>query len=197
MKECDSKIEQFISIKRFENYSNLDEYKKNIVHSKKMYIPLSLVEISLKNSISFFYTKRIEDKWLFDDKFLPLDLQKKVKIASEILRHKNKLITRDTIISELSFGFWVMLLKKYFSHHLRYADLKIIFPNLTSSKAKRINRHFIFTKLNNIRHFRNKVFHHDKIINKKEYENMINEIYEILSYFDDRIVDIAKELNND
>jgi len=138
VKECNNKIEQFISIKRFENYSNLDEYKKNIVHSKKMYIPLSLVEISLKNSISFFYTKRIGDKWLFDDKFLPLDLQKKVKIASEILRHKNKLITRDTIISELSFGFWVMLLKKYFSHHLRYADLKIIFPNLTSSKTKRI-----------------------------------------------------------
>lgn len=58
-----------------------------------------------------------------------------------------------------------------------------------SSKEKSINRHFIFAKLNNIRLFRNKVFHHDKIINKQEYSSMMDEI---LSYFDGDVVDYNK-----
>ena len=90
-------------------------------------------------------------------------------------------------------------LKKQFISNSRlnsYNDLKIIFPNLPTTKDKKINRHFIFAKLNKIRLFRNKVFHHDKIINKKEYENILAEIYEMLGYFDDNIVSITKELNN-
>lgn len=196
-KSCDNKIKQFISYERFNNYINLDEYKLNIVQSKNMYIPLSLVEISLKNSITLFYSKKIGNDWLFDNEFLPIDLQKKVKIASETLLHKNKLVTIDNLVSELSFGFWIMLFKKYFSQYLRYKDLKSIFPNIDSNKNKRINRHYLFSKLNNIRHFRNKVFHHDKIIDKKEYENITSEIYEILSYFDDEIATITKRLNDE
>jgi len=39
------------------------------------------------------------------------------------------------------------------------------------------------------------VFHHDKIISKQEYQNMMDEIYEVLSYYDEKIVNITKELN--
>lgn len=77
----------------------------------------------------------------------------------------------------------------------QYKSIDEYFENLQLCKDKSINRHFIFAKLNNMRLFRNKVFHHDKIISKVEYQNIMNEIYEVLSYFDDEIVEITKELN--
>lgn len=201
MKKCKTIQEQFISKSRLGKYKSLKEYKENIILSKSFYIPLSIVEISLKNSLDSYFIQQIGENWLFDKVFIKPQLQIKTDSAIRILKQnnklfsKNKMINHNNLMSELSFGFWIMLLKKPYQQYLRYLDLKQIFPNLPSSKNKSINRHFIFTKLNKIRLFRNKVFHHDKIISKVEYQNMMNEIYEVLSYFDDEIAEITKELN--
>jgi hypothetical protein len=201
VKKCKTIQSQFISKSRLDNYNNLKEYRENILLSKSFYIPLSIVEISLKNSLNNYFVNTIGTNWLFDKNFIKPQLQNKINSAIVILEQNNKLykknkqINQNNLVSELSFGFWIMLLKKPYQQYLRYNDLKKIFPNLPSKKDKSINRHFVFTKLNNIRLFRNKVFHHDKIIGKIEYQNMINEIYEILSYFDKEIVHITKDLN--
>lgn len=201
MKKCKNIQAQFISKSRLASYSNLKEYRDNLLLSKDFYIPLSVIEVSLKNSLDLYFINTIGKDWLFDKSFIKPQLQIKIDSAIKILNQNNKLysknkqINHNNLVSELSFGFWMMLLKKPYQQYLRYKDLKQIFPNLPSSKEKKINRHFIFTKLNNIRLFRNKVFHHDKIISKCEYQNMIDEIYEVLSYFDQRIVNITKELN--
>lgn len=203
MKKCKSFQEKYISKSRLQNYSSLKEYKENILFSKSFYIPLSILEISLKNSLDNYFIKTIGIDWLFNKSFIKPQLQTKIDNAIKILNQNNKLyaknkkLNHNNLVSELSFGFWMMLLKKPYQQYLRYIDLKQIFPNLPSSKDKKINRHFIFTKLNNIRFFRNKVFHHDKIISKVEYQNMMDEIYEVLSYFDDEIVKITKELNDE
>lgn len=201
MKKCKAIQKQFISKSRLDKYKSLKEYKNNILLSKDFYIPLSIIEISLKNSLDLYFISTIGQDWLFDKSFIKPQLQIKIDNAIRILHQNNKLyyrnkqINHNNLISELSFGFWLMLLKKPYQQYLRYGNLKQIFPNLPSTQDKSINRHFIFIKLNNIRFFRNKVFHYDKIINKIEYKNMMDEIYEVLSYFDDEIVSIAKELN--
>lgn len=201
MKKCKSLQEKFISNNRLQSYSGIKEYRENILFSKSFYVPLSILEVSLKNSLDDYFIKTTGTDWLFNKSFIKPQLQIKIDNAIKILNQNNKLyaknkqLNHNNLVSELSFGFWMMLLKKPYQKYLRYPDLKQIFPNLPSSKDKKINRHFIFTKLNNIRLFRNKVFHHDKIISKKEYENMMNEIYEVLSYFDEKIVSITKDLN--
>jgi hypothetical protein len=199
--KCELLKKQFISESRLGGYENFNEYKENLLVSKSFYLPLSILEISLKNSIDNHFVKAIGIDWLFDKNFIKPQLQYKIDNAIKILNqnnktyNKNKILNHNNLMSELSFGFWIMLLKKPYQQYLRYNDLKQIFPNLPSSKDKKINRHFIFTKLNKIRLFRNKVFHHDKIINKSEYKTMMNEIYEVLSYFDEKVVEITKELN--
>ena len=201
MKKCKSLQEKFISKSRLQSYSGLKEYRENILFSKSFYAPLSILEVSLKNSLDDHFIKTIGADWLFNKSFIKPQLQIKIDNAIKILNQNNKLyfknkqLNHNNLVSELSFGFWMMLLKKPYQQYLRYSDLKQILPNLPSSKNRSINRHFIFTKLNNIRLFRNKVFHHDKIISKKEYQNMMDEIYEVLSYFDDEIAEITKELN--
>ena len=199
--KCKSLKKQFISESRLGGYKNFNEYKENLLLSKSFYLPLSILEISLKNSIDNHFVNQIGIDWLFDKDFIKQQLQYKIDNAIKILNqnnktyNKNKILNHNNLMSELSFGFWIMLLKKPYQQYLRYNDLKQIFPNLPSSKDKKINRHFVFTELNKIRLFRNKVFHHDRIINKSEYKNMMSEIYEILNYFDEEIVQITKELN--
>ena len=201
MKKCKTIQEKYISKSRLGSYSSLKEYKENILFSKSFYIPLSILEVSLKNSLDHYLVDTIGKDWLFEKSFIKPQLQIKIDNAIKILNQNNKLysknkqINHNNLVSELSFGFWMMLLKKPYQQYLRYNDLKQIFPNLPSSKNKSVNRHFVFTKLNNIRLFRNKVFHHDKIISKREYQNMMDEIYDVLSFFDDEIVEIVKELN--
>ena len=188
---------QYISKERLIRYKNYKDYLMNIKFSRDFYIPLSIVEVSFRNSLNQFYTEKIGENWLEQNSILQPNAQKSISNSKNILKQQKKIISQDNLIAELSFGFWVKLLTKVYSRYLRYNDLKQIFPNLPSKKDKSINRHFIFTKLNNIRLFRNKVFHHDKIISKVEYQNMMDEIYEVLGYFDDKIVKITKELNDE
>jgi len=195
--KCVNLIDNYISIERINRYKNLDEYFKNLKLSKNYYIPLSIVEISLRNSLDKLFKRNISKDWLLDKHFIKLQHKHKIDISIKLLMLKDKEVNHNNILSELTFGFFVTFFKQPYSQYLRYNNLKSIFPNLPSSKTKKINRHFIFTKLNKIRLFRNKVFHHDKIINKEEYENILTEIYEILNYFDSKIVNIVKKLNDE
>ena len=193
--KCLKLQKQFISKGRLQNYTNYREYANNIKLSKDFYIPLSIVEISFRNSLNHFFMNKIGPNWLSRNDILKLDAQRNINNATKMIVQQHKLIINDNLIAELNFGFWIRLLTKAYSPYLRYNDLKLIFPNLPSSKEKKINRHFVFTKLNNIRLFRNKVFHHDKIISKEEYKNMMDEIYQILGYFDNELINITKDLN--
>ena len=184
MRKCVNIKSKFISNSRLDQYSSIDEYIQNLKASKEFYIPLSVLEISLRNSLNHFFIKRVGDNWLFNENFIKPQLQVKIEASIKILKQQNKAITQDNLIAELSFGFWILLLKKPYQEYLRYKDLKQIFPNIVSEKKKIINRHFIFTKINNIRLFRNKVFHYDKIVNKSEYKYIEDDIFLILNYFD-------------
>lgn len=197
VRKCTILKSNFISLERIARYKNFDEYLENLKLAKTYYIPLSIVEISFRNSLDKLFKKNISKEWLQDEGFIKSQHKHKIDVSIKLLKLKDKEISHNNILAELTFGFFVTFFKAPYQQHLRYNDLKQIFPNLPSSKSKKINRHFIFTKLNKIRLFRNKVFHHDKIIDKKEYENMSNEIYEFLSYFDDEIAIITKRLNDE
>ena len=47
----DALIKRFISDERFGSYRDIEEYEANLLLSKNSYIPLSFLEIALKNSI--------------------------------------------------------------------------------------------------------------------------------------------------
>ncbi len=195
MRDCVNIKNNFITKSRMVQYSSIDEYIENLYLSKEFYIPLSILEVSLRNSLNSFFTKKVGENWLFDKIFIKPYMQDKIYTAIKILKQQDKKITQDNLMAELSFGFWILLLKKPFQEYLRYKDLKVIFPNIEIEKDLKVNRHYIFTKVNNIRLFRNKVFHFDKIINKEEYKNIQKDIYLILRYFDEKLYSFVKDGN--
>ena len=191
-----SLIKKYISTERFRSYSGIDEYLDNLVFSKKAYIPLSILEISLKNSINDLLTDKLGENWLENKDFLTNDSLRKIEEAKKILYKRAELISKSKIIAELSFGFWVNLFKKPYEKKLRTKDIQKIFTNLPPKKEKIINREVIYKELNHIRNFRNRVFHYEKVINKDNYNQIFDEIDEVLFYFDKELFDCAKKANN-
>lgn len=186
---------KFLSDQRLNAYLDFNEYQQNLLKSKDAYILLCLLEISLRNSINNYFCKNISSNW-FENDFLNANSQKKIKEVKLRLKSTSINNMHNKIISELSFGFWTALFRKDYSHIMRIHAVKSIFPNLPQKEDKFITRDYINKKLNHIRVFRNKIFHYDKIINKKEFENIESDIYEILELFDKEILDFTKELNN-
>ncbi|MCT7533912.1 hypothetical protein N5T95_00060 [Aliarcobacter cryaerophilus] len=191
-----SLIKKYISSERFRSYSGIDEYLENLVFSKKAYIPLSILEISLKNSINDLLTDKLGENWLENKDFLTNDSLRKIDEARNILYKRAELISKSKIIAELSFGFWVNLFKKPYEKKLRTKDIQKIFTNLPPKKEKIINREVIYKELNHIRNFRNRVFHYEKVINKDNYNQIFDEIDEVLFYFDKELFDCVKKANN-
>ena len=191
-----SLIKKYISTERFRSYSGIDEYLENLVFSKKAYIPLSILEISLKNSINDLLTDKLGENWLENKDFLTNDSLKKIDEARNILFKRGEHISKSKIIAELSFGFWVNLFKKPYEMKLRTKDIQKIFTNLPPKKEKIINREVIYKELNHIRNFRNRVFHYEKVINKDNYNQIFDEIDEVLFYFDKELFDCVKKANN-
>ena len=191
-----SLIKKYISSERFRSYSGIDEYLENLVFSKKAYIPLSILEISLKNSINDLLTDKLGENWLENKDFLTNDSLRKIEEAKKILYKRAEPISKSKIIAELSFGFWVNLFKKPYEKKLRTKDIQKIFTNLPPKKEKMINREVIYKELNHIRNFRNRVFHYEKVINKDNDNQIFDEIDEVLFYFDKELFDCVKKANN-
>ncbi len=190
-------ITKYISDARFGKYKSWDEYEENLCFSKKSYIPLSILEVALRNSIDNLLTQKVGELWHENQSFLTKDSQFKIQQAKDMLRKRRESTSREKIIAELSFGFWVNLFKRPYDKKLRIKDLKSIFPNLPSRQVRFVNREIIYKELNHIRNFRNRVFHYEKIINKGNYNSVMSEIDEILNYFDQELSIFSKRVNDE
>jgi len=192
----DGLIKKFITDTRFKSYKDTQEYEKNLLVSKQSYIPLSILEVSLRNSIDSLLSDKVDENWHTNGSFLTKDSVFKINQAIELLERRRESVSKHKIIAELSFGFWVNLFKKPYDKKLRINDLKKIFPNLPPKSVKLVNRDKIYKELNHIRNFRNRVFHYEKVINRDGYDMVFEEINEILKYFDNDIYEFATRIND-
>jgi hypothetical protein len=177
-------LDRFISSDRLSVYSGLDEYERNLKSSKEHYIPLSIFEVALRNSIDHHLSQAIGIDWINDDTFLQRESISFRDEAKAKLLKRRELATKSKIVAELSFGFWISIFKLPYKKHWRTKDLKNIFPNMPPLNIAVVNRDIIYSDLDLIRKFRNRLFHHEKIINKPAYVNINQTINRLLSYLD-------------
>lgn len=186
---------KYISPTRLSADIDFNEYCQNLLISKNAYIPLSILEIALRNALDSYFSLKIEMEWHLDNTVLTQGAQKKIIEAIDTLNARKETVTKEKIIAELNFGFWVNLFQKPYQNHLRTKNLRHIFPNMPSKAERIINREEIYKKLDHIRRFRNRVFHYEKVIHKNHYETIDEEIYFILEMFDSELAAFAKDLN--
>lgn len=188
-------INRYITLSRMNSYSGLSEYTNNLLYSRHYYVPLAILEVTLRNAIHSFLSTKIGQNWLDERSFLCRDAQRKINEAKSKLSYRHEPLSIDKIIAELNFGFWVGLFTQPYETHLRYGDLKKIFPSLPSKKVSLVTRRHVLTKLHTIKTFRNRLFHYEKVINKSEYLYIENIIFDLLGYFDPELAEFTRELN--
>ncbi len=178
-------------------------YELNIKTSQALYPALSIVEVQLRNAVDTMLQTVFSATWLEDElqkQKLLLDYDyNKLKKAYETLKNRygEENITHGKIIAELTIGFWVSLCSKKYNAKIwtKKGAFRGVFVDYPKEKQEKI--HDISEKLTKIKNFRNRVFHHEPILYKKEKFGVIyNIICDIIAYLPKDNSGIFKRTNN-
>jgi hypothetical protein len=162
-------LERLFSTSRLETYFRLfpnDKelairyYQINTQISESLYPLLSNFEIVLRNSIHNSFSIHFKNtNWFEEIEYKELIDQ--INVAKSKIISSNKTLTIDKLVSELTLGFWTSLFNKKYAKDL-WKPLMYTFPLIEKEQKYRDKIAF---KLNNIRKFRNRIFHYEPICN--------------------------------
>ncbi len=193
-------LEKLLSQKRLSTFYNLyptdkekaiEYYRLNTQISESLYPLLSNLEIALRNSIHNSFAIHYKSTEWFSHLNQP-ELFDQVNIAKSKILSRINPITADKVVAELTFGFWTTLFNKQYAKDF-WKPLMYVFPLLDTPNKRREK---ISYKLNQIRRFRNRIFHYEPICNDLNALAINhNNILEILNWINADIVSWTKEID--
>lgn len=190
-------ITKYITSIRLTSYGDLANYKSNLLLSKRMYIPLAVLEVSIRNAVDIHFSNFYGTGWLINEaSFLQRDAIRKITEAKARIHEREEALTKEKLVAELPFGFWTSLFQQPYDKNLRFSDLKQIFSHLPKKDEKTIDRKYISSKLNLIRAFRNRIFHYERVIEKEKYSSIEADVYEILKFLHVELYEYVKDIND-
>ena len=157
-------------------------YHRNVVLSESLYPILQLVEITFRNNFERYLTTKYGTTWFADPAFQVRlksfelkslrDAQNKLSDADLAFQRKNprapaRTITSGRIVAELHFGFWTSLIANQYSGSFFGPAKRMLFPYEPLTKVGKTQSDLekaINPKLRDVRHLRNRVFHHEPIL---------------------------------
>lgn len=179
----------------------IDRYIENIKISQALYPELSILEVTLRNSIDAMLRTNFSEKWIEDEiqynYFLSAyDLQTLIKAYNDTktdCKKSNKTFTIGKVIANLNFGFWTNLCAKKYSIAIwhKRSCFRSVFVNYPAKKQeiKKLSK-----QLGAIRCLRNRVFHYEQIFKYPGNTlKLYNEILEVISYLPNTNPRILKE----
>lgn len=153
-------------------------YSWDLDISSALWRHFNILEIGLRSDLSIQLTRMSPSTnwWLNENLLLRSE---KLKIAA--LGDKNGTpFTQDEIITRLTLRFWASLLSKKYHQRLWQAGLEDAFPNFQGKRRE------IHIKLERLRKLRNRIAHHEPIIDR-EINLDVNLIVEVCGTLDQRI----------
>lgn len=143
------------------NESVCSKYLWNICLCESLYPTLNALEISVRNTVHIAMELRHGSMW-FDSTQLPLNAYQRgcVAGAKVELTKISRPVSAGGVVAELGFGFWRSMFDRHMDRAWR-SLLKNAFPN--APKHCRTVKHLRDT-LDPLRRFRNRVFHHERIL---------------------------------
>lgn len=192
-------IEHVISKERLSSYKFdtnddfgilFERYLFNVKISESFYPVISALEIALRNRLHNAVAKLKSENWLISEistqNILSLNERNILLEAYNKLKNKYKKEPPiGAIIAELTFGFWINLCKKSYKNSLwdKQGFFDMVFPDFDNyfSSPTWDKTKVIFPELKEILRLRNRIFHHEIIINNKSgIENVYNKTHKVL-----------------
>lgn len=187
---------KLVSAERFQSYKTsandseetlIKRYLLNAELCSAFYVPLHIVEIGLRNSLFDAIAKQYGENWLTNN-ILHEREQNLVNNAIYDLKRRHESYQKGKIIAELSFGFWVSLLYlKYDSPSFKDKNKAIFWPHCIRDSFPYMKNRFrtrkqAEIKIEAVRKFRNRIFHHEPIWKMNLIEKH-KDILEVISWF--------------
>lgn len=193
-------LEKLLSEKRLGTYYNLfpldkekaiEYYRLNTQISESFYPLLSILEVVLRNAIHNPFTIHFKSADWFSQ-FKQPELFDQVNIAKRKILAARNHMTADKVVAELTFGFWTALFNKQYAKDF-WKPLMYAFPLLDTANKRRDK---ISYKLNQIRKFRNRIFHYEPICNDlAALASNHKNILQILNWINADIVSWTKQID--
>lgn len=130
-------------------------FREHLLVATDLWPRIALLEISLRNKLADEISNRLG----------PMFFQLSNRIVDERLSLRIQQLqsrsarTRDQVVSQLSLGFWALLLNKRYESSLWAPVLRHAFANLGS-----VSRGEISTRLARIVRIRNRIAHHENVL---------------------------------
>jgi len=158
-------------------------YRWNLQVSEAFYPALSCLEISLRNAIH----EQLQARYARPDwwESSPLDRHDAAKVrqaADDLGRRKGvSAQCADSIVAELSFGFWVSLLSRRYDRHFWVPALYRAFPGYHG------DRESLRDNLQAMLRLRNRIMHHEPVHHRHLVADRAK-IYRLLGYIEPEAV---------
>lgn len=209
-----SRMLKYETVCKNNNLKAIKLYQSNLRLSQSFYPLLSLLEVILRNAINEELASHFnDDNWLINQKngfmsdpsLTKFNHKKNCMVPNHYMKNtvqKSVCTTQANIIADVTFGFWTTVFEKAHYKVLLGRPRKI-FSNIPTN----IKRGVIYKKLNDLRDFRNRVYHNEPIIFaknkagavmfslKKTTENY-NDIKEFFDWFGLNYTEWAQRLDN-
>lgn len=149
-------------------------YDWNVCVSAVFFETLSYGEILLRNAIDaqfppLRHDENAAESWLSGPAILSEKSLERVQDALENIERMKKTPTRARLVANLSFGFWKALFDKHYKD-LWISNLHHAFPNGSGNRSE------VAKLLARLNPFRNRIAHHEPIINasiEKRHDDLI------------------------
>lgn len=175
-------MERYLRLYPQDENRAITHYQCNLILSEAMYPSLSILEVTLRNSLCReLRTMTGREDWYAVFPNIPglKNLNKYITQASKQISGRHEHITPSKIIAELTLGFWVSLLNSEYEKIL-WKDLRRAFPYMPKNHKQRKN---VSAPLNRFRTFRNRVFHNESICwNLDKVKSLHNEFITLLGW---------------
>jgi hypothetical protein len=167
-------IEDALSSNRLSVYRNatandlekaVDLYCWNAALGSALFAPIGVLEVVLRNALDRELSRGFTEPWYDDESFLRIDPKFRVRIqdAKNEITKRGKALIHPRVIAELSFGFWVHLLRPGPSG----AYVRTLWgPALSKAFPSGTKRSQVVGVLDPLHRFRNRVAHHEPIFAK-------------------------------
>jgi len=171
----------------------LARYLWNAALCESLYTPLQMCEVALRNSIHNTMRSLYNDTWYDQVTLKNLGHTKIIEAKMKITR-TGKPVIPSRIIAELQFGFWTGMFEGPFEQNTPslLKGIRDIFPQLSNRLR---NPKFIKSRLDTIRHLRNRVFHHERIVHWKDLPEQHGRLIETIGWISPELCEMALKLD--
>lgn len=142
--------------------TSMDIYVWNALISAAFFSTLSVCEIVVRNALANALDLKYGVNWPWDGRFeRTLSTWDKEELQSA--RKGLPAGSAGKVIAELKFGFWCRLLTAGQDQHLWNAHMHTVFPFLPFPLKVAAARHLLYSDMEKLRGFRNRIAHHEPI----------------------------------